>query len=86
MLVNETKGDQQLSRGYLYVTGIQKIKERSDITYSQQEEEQFKALSKDPNLFEKIYRSIAPGIYGNEEIKKAIACMLFGGSRKHLPD
>ena len=37
-------------------------------------------------MITKIYRSIAPGIYGNEEIKKAIACMLFGGSRKYLPD
>ena len=35
---------------------------------------------------DKIFSSISPGIYGNEEIKKAIACMLFGGSRKHLPD
>ncbi len=29
---------------------------------------------------------MAPGIYGNEDIKKTIACMLFGGSRKYLPD
>lgn len=43
-------------------------------------------MSKDPKICEKIYKSIAPGIYGNEEVKKAIACMLFGGSRKHLPD
>lgn len=46
----------------------------------------FKKLSKDPKIYEKIYKSVAPGIYGNEEIKKAISCMLFGGSRKHLPD
>lgn len=43
-------------------------------------------MSKDPKICEKIFKSIAPGIYGNEEVKKAIACMLFGGSRKHLPD
>ena len=43
-------------------------------------------MANDPNLYEKIQRSIAPDIYGNEEIKKAIACMLFGGSRKFLPD
>jgi len=43
-------------------------------------------MSRDPRILEKIYSSIAPGIFGNEEIKKAIACMLFGGSRKHLPD
>jgi DNA replication licensing factor MCM5 len=43
-------------------------------------------MAKDPRLYERIQKSIAPGIYGNEEIKKAIACMLFGGSRKFLPD
>lgn len=43
-------------------------------------------MSKDPKIYEKIYKSIAPGISGNEDIKKGIACMLFGGSRKHLPD
>lgn len=43
-------------------------------------------MSKDPLLYNKISQSIAPGIYGNEEIKKALACLLFGGSRKFLPD
>ena len=43
-------------------------------------------MGKDPKIREKIFRSIAPGIFGNEEIKKSIACMLFGGSRKHLID
>lgn len=85
MMVMDLKVE-NLSKGYLYVTGIEKIKERSSLQYSDQEEEIFKTMSKDPRICEKIYRSIAPGIYGNDEIKKAIACMLFGGSRKHLPD
>ena len=51
-----------------------------------EEEEEFKKMAKDPKIYEKIHKSIAPGIYGNEDIKKAIACMLFGGSRKKLPD
>lgn len=85
MLVSDLKTD-QLNKGYLYVTGIQKIKERAEISYSEKDEELFKQMSKDPKIYEKIHRSIAPGIFGNQEIKKAIACMLFGGSRKHLPD
>jgi len=84
-MVQELK-QESLSKGYLYVTGIEKLKERSNFQYTEQEEEIFKSMSKDPNICEKIYRSIAPGIFGNEEVKKAIACMLFGGSRKHLPD
>jgi DNA replication licensing factor MCM5 len=85
MYVQDMKFD-NLSKGYMYVTGIEKLKERSSFQYTDQEEEIFKTLSKDPKICEKIYKSIAPGIYGNEEVKKAIACMLFGGSRKHLPD
>jgi DNA replication licensing factor MCM5 len=81
MLVNDSKGD-QLSKGYIYVTGIEKTKERADVSYTEAEEEIFRNMSKDPELLSKIYSSIAPGIYGNDEIKKAIACMLFGGSRK----
>ena len=36
MLVNEIQG-LHLSKGYLYVTGVQKIKERTDITYTEHE-------------------------------------------------
>jgi DNA replication licensing factor MCM5 len=43
-------------------------------------------MSRDPNLYEAFANSIAPSIYGNQDIKKAIACLLMGGSRKLLPD
>ncbi|CAA9993779.1 unnamed protein product, partial [Nesidiocoris tenuis] len=35
-------------------------------------------LSKSPNVYETIVKSIAPSIYGFENEKKAIACLLFG--------
>ncbi|KDN47328.1 MCM-domain-containing protein [Tilletiaria anomala UBC 951] len=50
------------------------------------EEEEFARMARTPNLFERFAASIAPSIYGNEEIKKAITCLLFGGSKKILPD
>ncbi len=43
-------------------------------------------MSKDPNIYDKIGRSISTAIYGSQDIKKAIACLLFGGSKKVLPD
>ena len=49
MLVNETKSD-QLTKGYIYVTGIRKINERTEINYTPADEEQFKMMSKDPEL------------------------------------
>jgi DNA replicative helicase MCM subunit Mcm2 (Cdc46/Mcm family) len=38
----------------------------------------------DINQTETIAKSIAPSIYGSIDMKKAIACLLFGGSRKRL--
>ena len=31
-------------------------------------------------------KSIAPAIFGSADVKKAIACLLFGGARKELLD
>ena len=35
-----------------------------------------------PNVSDRIYQQIAPAIFGHADIKKAIACLLFGGTRK----
>jgi hypothetical protein len=43
-------------------------------------------MSKQADLYQKISNSIAPAIYGSQDIKKSIAVQLFGGARKHLPD
>ncbi|XP_023022934.1 minichromosome maintenance 5 [Leptinotarsa decemlineata] len=53
---------------------------------SSEEESTFRRLAASPNVYQKIANSIAPSIYGSIDIKKAIACLLFGGSRKRLPD
>jgi replicative DNA helicase Mcm len=43
-------------------------------------------LSRDPEIYNKITKSIAPSIYGNEDVKEAMALQLVGGLPKHLPD
>jgi DNA replication licensing factor MCM5 len=43
-------------------------------------------MAKDPLIYNKISKSIATAIFGSLDIKKAIACLLFGGSKKNLPD
>merc|ERR1719217_1339654 len=48
-------------------------------------------MGRDPDIRNKIYQSVAPSIKGSkkdvaDEVKKAVACLLFGGSRKALPD
>lgn len=54
----------------------------TNITSTELEEEEMRKLAATPNIYELIARSIAPSIYGSLDIKKAIACLLFGGSRK----
>nr|XP_018901469.1 PREDICTED: DNA replication licensing factor Mcm5 [Bemisia tabaci] len=89
------KGSQRSNAGvqapYLHVLGIYMDSEKSgfsssSIPISTEEEELFRRLASSPNVFDRIAKSIAPSIFGFEDIKKAIACLLFGGSRKRLPD
>jgi len=54
--------------------------------FSEDEEQEFLEMSRLPNIYEMFANSIAPSIYGNADIKKAIACLLVGGSKKILPD
>lgn len=54
--------------------------------FSEEEEQEFLELSRRPDLYDALARSIAPSIYGNNDIKKAIVCLLMGGSKKILPD
>ena len=55
-----------------------------DLTPS--DEEDILELSRDPEISDKIIKSIAPSIHGYENIKEAIALQLFSGVRKDLPD
>jgi DNA replication licensing factor MCM5 len=54
--------------------------------FTDEEEQEFERMSRMPNLYEVFADCIAPSIYGNKDIKKAIACLLMGGSKKILPD
>ena len=59
---------------------------RQTVVFSEAEEREMIAMSRIPDIYNKFISSIAPSIFGNEDVKKAIACLLFGGSRKLLPD
>uniref|UniRef100_U5ELZ4 DNA replication licensing factor MCM5 n=1 Tax=Corethrella appendiculata TaxID=1370023 RepID=U5ELZ4_9DIPT len=53
---------------------------------SNEEENEFRKLAATPNIYDKLSDSLAPSIFGSNDIKKAITCLLFGGSRKRMPD
>jgi DNA replication licensing factor MCM5 len=83
---NDTAGV-GIRRPYLRVVGITVDTEGSgrstgSAPITSGEEEEFRRLSKREDVFDVISKSIAPSIYGCDDIKKCIACLLFGGSRK----
>lgn len=61
-------------------------KEFEEVEIDEKDEKAIEELAKDDNLQHKIIHSIAPTIYGNEDVKEAIALQLFGGIVKEMPD
>ena len=51
-------------------------------TLSTDDERKLRDLCAKPNIYDMISKSIAPSIFGCTDMKRAIACLLFGGSRK----
>jgi len=54
--------------------------------FTAEEEETFRELAADPEVYDRLARSIAPSIFGFEDVKRSIATLLIGGSRKRMPD
>ncbi|KAI9823730.1 MAG: MCM DNA helicase complex subunit [Thelocarpon impressellum] len=49
---------------------------------TEEDERQIRALSRDPQVVDKIIASVAPSIYGHADVKTAVALSLFGGVGK----
>jgi replicative DNA helicase Mcm len=60
--------------------------EFDELEITPEEEDQIRELSQDPNIYNKIIASIAPSIYGYDDVKEALSMQLFSGVAKHLPD
>ncbi|NLV25675.1 MAG: minichromosome maintenance protein MCM [Methanomicrobiales archaeon] len=61
-------------------------KEFEEVNISEEDEKEIISLSQDPNIYRKIAHSIAPTIYGVDDVKDAISLQLFGGIAKEMPD
>ncbi len=57
-----------------------------ELELSAEEEALIKQMAADPNIYDKLKMSIAPSIYGFDEIKECIALQMFGGIAHMLPD
>lgn len=86
------RGANTVKYSYLQVLGLEAASGgNAQIKISNEEEEEFLAMARDPNIREKIFDSVAPAIRASSkdviaDVKRAVACCLFGGSRKQLPD
>lgn len=57
-----------------------------ELDISDEDERQILELSQDPEVFTKLARSIAPSVWGYDEIKKSFVLQLFGGVQKKMSD
>ncbi|RUM35235.1 MAG: AAA family ATPase [Archaeoglobus sp.] len=82
-------GSRQLQHMDIHIDGnsvevLQQEYEEFEIT--DEDKKKILELAEDKRIFEKVVASIAPSIYGHEDVKLAIALQLFGGVPKKLPD
>jgi len=78
-----TKQKQDMIYGrYLEVNHLNNLKrDFEEIGINKEELRRIKELAADPNVQDVLVQSIAPGIYGHDEVKKALILHLFGGTK-----
>ena len=87
--IKSTASTKMQKMPYIYVLGFQidsMSSRKINPIFSEEQKDMFNKMAKSKNIYETISKSIAPNILGHPDIKKSIACMLFGGSSKCLPD
>ncbi|MFN3910330.1 MAG: minichromosome maintenance protein MCM [Candidatus Anstonellaceae archaeon] len=87
----KTKGAKNQASGaysrYLEINYINPInKDFEEIKITPEEEKKILEMAKDKNIYQKLQYALAPGIYGHDEVKLAIALQMFGGTKgKTMP-
>lgn len=86
--LKDGKGRSVVYAKFLDVSHVHKVEQEfEELEVSREEEKKIKDLARDPKLFEKMVKSIAPSIYGYDELKEAVALQLLGGTAgKVSPD
>lgn len=76
-----------LTDTYLEVQHIHQLKKQySDMEMTPQIQAQIANMQRDPALYNKLAQSIAPEIYGHQDVKKALLLLLVGGVTKTMGD
>jgi DNA replication licensing factor MCM5 len=88
-IVSLLSGMSAVKTVYLRIVGmVQDAGVGRGVAFTPREEEAFRRLARRSDVYDILARSMAPSISGNytKDIKKALTCQLFSGSRKRLPD
>jgi len=77
----------QIYTRYIDVVNAKKTqKDFEEIETTKEDEAQIRELATDPKIYERMYDSVAQGIYGHSEVKEALTLQLFGGTKdKFIP-
>jgi DNA replication licensing factor MCM5 len=85
----ETIDNTPIKPPYIRVCGYQIENSKTGkytFNFTQEDEHRFFNYAKDPKIYEKISKSVASAIFGLDDVKKAVACLLFGGCRKKMAE
>lgn len=72
------------SSSVLLSNNLQLLSKELQPQFDNEDIRNIRRMSKNKDIFELLARSLAPSIYGHEEVKKAILCLLLGGCEKIL--
>jgi len=76
-----------LTDTYLEAHYIDQLKQQySEMELTPEMDRKIRELQRDPNLYDMLAHSIAPEIYGHEDVKKALLLLLVGGVTKVTGD
>lgn len=76
-----------LTDTFLEVTHVEQLKKQySQYDMTAEIEGQVASLSNDPNFYNRLSSSIAPEIFGHEDVKKALLLLMVGGVTKQVGD
>jgi len=79
--LREMSDESEIYIQYIEVVSVKKLKKDfEELELTKDEEDKITSLSQDPDIYKKITNSVAPSIYGHEEVKEGIALQLFGGT------
>ncbi|VDM37552.1 unnamed protein product [Toxocara canis] len=71
-------------RSIIIANNVQLMSKQMQPNFEPEDIKNIRKMSRNKDIFNILARSLAPSIWGHEEVKKAILCLLLGGNEKLL--